>query len=272
MLTGKELITDIENFSATKKQFAFWWLGQHGFIVKLRSATIYIDPYLSDHQDRQTPPLLQPVDVVNADLIFGTHDHDDHIDRLVWPQLAKSSSAAKFVVPEILRQELAENLNIPQERFIGLNDQQSVKINGLKITAVASAHEFLDRNKESGLYPYLGYIIEADGFSIYHAGDTCRYEGLETRLKKCNFDLVFFPINGRDARRLSAGCIGNMTYQEAADFAGALAPRVTVPAHYDMFKDNSENPQLFVDYMKIKYPKLKVCVCNYGERVAISCK
>ena len=60
-----------------------------------------------------------------------------------------------------------------------------------------------------------------------------------------------------DARRLKRHCIGNMTYQEAADLAGALQPGLTVPAHYDMFAMNSLNPKLFFDYMKVKYPTLK---------------
>ncbi len=77
------------------------------------------------------------------------------------------------------------------------------------------------------------------------------------------------PINGRDAKRLSSGCIGNMTYQEAADLAGALGPRLTIPAHYDMFAENSEDPALFDNYMRVKYPALKVCVCEHGSKVYV---
>ena len=48
-----------------------------------------------------------------------------------------------------------------------------------------------------------------------------------------------------------------MTYQEAADLAGALQPKLTIPTHYDMFAMNSLDPKLFFDYMKVKYPQLK---------------
>jgi L-ascorbate metabolism protein UlaG (beta-lactamase superfamily) len=60
-----------------------------------------------------------------------------------------------------------------------------------------------------------------------------------------------------------------MTYQEAADLAGALKPRLTVPAHYEMFRMNSCDPQLFVDYMRVKYPGLAVRVCTHGKRFAL---
>ena len=269
MVSGKDLIADIDNYKLAKKEFAFWWLGQHSFIVKIKSATIYIDPYLSDDPDRKVPSILKAEEVTNAVLVLGSHDHDDHIDRNAWPQLASASPKAMFVVPEILRQELSGSLGIPSERFVGLTDGESVDLNNIKITAVAAAHEFLDKDEGVGLYPYLGYIIESDGCAIYHSGDTCIYEGLQTKLSKWNFDTAFLPINGRDARRFAAGCIGNMTYQEAADLAGTLKPALTVPAHYDMFEGNTEDPQLFVDYMNVKYPNLKVCVCNYGERIVV---
>ncbi|MER2105044.1 MAG: hypothetical protein ABS999_24480, partial [Pseudomonas atacamensis] len=48
--------------------------------------------------------------------------------------------------------------------------------------AIAAAHEFLDRDEGTGLYPCLQYIIEGNGVRIYHAGDTLRYEGMLPKL------------------------------------------------------------------------------------------
>jgi L-ascorbate metabolism protein UlaG (beta-lactamase superfamily) len=164
---------------------------------------------------------------------------------------------------------LARDLKIPANRFVGLDDNRSVETGGVKISGIAAAHEFLDRDPRTGRYPYLGYIVERDGLAVYHAGDTCRYEGLETKLRRWQFNVIFLPINGRDAKRLSSNCIGNMTYQEAADLAGAVAPHLTIPAHFDMFAGNREDPQLFVDYMRVKYPSLKTLVCGYGKRLIL---
>ena len=269
MLTGQTLLADIDEYQAADGQFAIWWLGQHGFVIKLRSAILYLDVYFSHHPDRQVPNLLEPGEVTHADVVLGTHDHGDHIDRESWPGLDNASSRATFVVPELLRESLAKDLGMPVGRFLGLTDGQSAEIHGVKITAVAAAHEFLDRDEQSGLYPYLGYVIEADGATIYHAGDTCIYEGLQARLRHWQCDLVLLPINGRDAKRLASGCVGNMTYQEAADLAGTLRPGLTVPTHYEMFAENSEDPQLFVDYMQIKYPNLKTHICQHGQHIIV---
>ncbi len=268
-MTGKDLSADINAYRATHGQFAFWWLGQHSFVLKLGKTEIYLDPYLSEHPERQVPPLLRPGEITSADLILGTHDHDDHIDRNIWPTLAASSANAMFVVPELLRETLAQDLGIAPNRFLGLDDRQTTNVRGIRVTGIAAAHEFLDRDEETGHHPYLGYVIEGNGCTIYHAGDTCLYEGLQTKLRQWSFDLALLPINGRDARRLAANCVGNMTYQEAADLAGALEPGLTVPAHYDMFADNAADPALFADYMRVKYPNLAVRVCEHGERVVV---
>jgi L-ascorbate metabolism protein UlaG (beta-lactamase superfamily) len=268
MLTGKDLIADINAATVPPGEGAFWWLGQLSYVLKLADKVLWLDPYLSPSPARQTPPLVKPEEVTNAFLICGTHDHGDHIDRKVWPALAQASPQARFVVPAALLPKLATDLKIPEDRFVGLDDGKSLDAGGLKIAAVAAAHEFLDQDPKTGRFPYLGYIIEGNGVRVYHAGDTCKYEGLEARLKKWpGFDVAFLPINGRDAPRLKSRCIGNMVFQEAVDLAGAVGVRLAVPSHWDMFKNNSEDPQKFVDYLAVKFPAVRSVVPKHGERV-----
>jgi L-ascorbate metabolism protein UlaG (beta-lactamase superfamily) len=268
MLTGQQLIDEVNATTLTPGECAFWWLGQLSYILKLADKVLYLDPYLSPSKARTTGPLLKPEEVTNAAVITGSHDHSDHIDRPVWPALARSSPQAKFVVPALLAAKLSGALKIPEDRFVGLDDGASAEPAGIKITGVASAHEFLDQDRATGKYPYLGFVIEASGCRIYHSGDTCKYEGMETRLKQFGgFDVAFLPINGRDAPRLRSNCIGNMTFQEAVDLAGAAGVRLAVPSHWDMFKNNSEDPQKFVDYMSVKFPRVRTLVPKHGERV-----
>ena len=267
--SGADLIRDVETCSAGPGQLALWWLGQHSFIAKTGSTIIYIDPFLSPLDGRQVPPLVTPELVQHADIICGTHDHADHIDRPLWPALADASPTAKFIVPDLLRDRLAQELPLSIDRLIGLDDGRSVEVAGIKISAVAAAHEFLDQDPVSGRYPYLGLIFEANGLTFYHAGDTVWYEGLQTKLRKWKFDLMLLPINGRDARRLSTGIIGNMTYQEAADLSGPLQPGLVIPTHYEMFAGNPGDPAAFQEYMQVKYPTVKTHRCRHGERLLL---
>ncbi len=269
MPTGQALSQEIEATPAPRGSCAFWWLGQMGFVLKCGDQVLYVDAFLAAYPGRRIPPLLQPAEAAHASLILGTHDHADHIDRVVWPDWSHSAARAKFVVPEILKKQLSAELGIPPERMVGLTDLQTGEWNGVKITGIAAAHEFLDRDEPTGLYPYLGYVIEANGCTLYHSGDCCVYEGLQAKLSKWKFDVMFLPINGRDARRLKMNIIGNMTYQEAADLAGALKPGLVVPAHFEMFEPNREDPQLFADYMAVKYPRQNVLIPRHGERMII---
>ena len=96
MREGRQLLADIGACRLAAGECALWWLGQHSFVLKLGDIVVYLDPYLSDHPERRAPPLLRPEEITNADLILGTHDHDDHIDRAVWPALASASPAATW--------------------------------------------------------------------------------------------------------------------------------------------------------------------------------
>lgn len=269
MKTGSSLIQEVNSCKPEKGSFAFWWLGQLGFVLKLGDKTIYLDAFLANHPARKIPPLLKPEEVTNADYIFGSHDHIDHIDREVWHQMSLASPSAKFIVPELLISSLAKDLAIEQERFIGLDDGKTVTLEaGLTISGVAAAHEFLDQDPSTGAYPYLGCILEGNGCKIYHAGDTCVYEGMYSRLRKFGkIDVMYLPINGRDGRRYKENTIGNMTYQEAVDLAGRLEPNLVVPSHYEMFEGNQEDPQLFADYISVKYPKVPYWIGEHGEIV-----
>jgi L-ascorbate 6-phosphate lactonase len=273
MKKGKELINDIDKCSLDKDNLAFWWLGQIGFVVKLGETVIYFDPFLSNYPSRNIPTLLKPEEITNADYIFGSHDHVDHIDRDVWHQLSLSSPNAKFVVPKLLISSLSVELGIALERFIGLDDGVVVKEKDLRITGIAAAHEFLDRDPVTGCYPYLGFIVEGNNCVIYHSGDTCVYEGMQTKLSRWDkIDVMFLPINGRDGKRYRMDIIGNMTYQEAVDLAGNLNPGLVVPSHYEMFDLNKVDPMLFADYLEVKFPKVKYWIGEHGERVLLGIK
>ena len=267
MKQGCELIEDINGCAVPAGAGAFWWLGQHSFVVKLCDRVIYVDPFLSPLEGRRTAPLLAPEQITNADLVLGSHDHADHIDRDVWPTIAEASPSAVFVMPRLLVSSVAHDLGLPRDRVRGVDDKVSVDVDVVRVTGVPAAHEFLDPDPVSGLHPCVGFVVEAGGLTVYHAGDTCLYESIYAILRRWTFDVAFLPINGRDAKRLESGCIGNMTYQEAADLAGILKPGLTIPAHFDMFAMNSEDPALFSEYMRVKYPQLETRIPVHGERV-----
>jgi len=262
MLQGKPLFQDVQ---ACDEDAAFWWLGQHSFLFKLGTTRFLIDPFLTEMEERTLPPLFAPEDATETiDLVLCTHDHLDHIDPAAIPGLA-AHTPARFVAPRAHANRM-RSLDVPDDRLITLNDEESVTLDGLTIHAIKGAHEMFDQT-DDGLFPYLGYVVEGAGKTLYHAGDTVWWEGLQARLKPWRFDVAMVPINGRDAERYANDILGNMTYQEAVDLLGGLDVTLSVPTHHDMFEFNGEDPNLFADYMRVKYPDHRVWIGTPTKRV-----
>lgn len=263
MLTGTALF---EAIRSSRADCAFRWLGQHTFVLKMSGTTVLVDPFLTEMDDRNVPPLFKPEDARGAvDVVACTHDHLDHIDPAAIPGLTEHTSAL-FVAPRA-HVERMRSLGVPSDRLRLLSDEESAVIGSVRFTAVRAAHEFFEVTDE-GDYPFLGYVMEGGGRTAYHAGDTLWWEGLQARLRPFRLDVAFVPINGRDARRYRDDVQGNMTYQEAADLVGGLDVGLAVPAHYDMFDWNAEDPNLFGDYVEAKYPGTRVWIGGYTEEVA----
>ena len=237
-----------------------WWLGQMGLMVRLGKTLLCLDYFATETPARQTPPPVPAGEVTGICAFLGTHDHNDHMDRAAWRVWAKTCPDAVFVFPRAHLASVAADC-VESVRCLGLNGGESVSIGNVRITAVAAAHEFLAQDPQTGLYPCLQYIIEGNGFRLYHAGDTLRYEGMLPILKSFGpIDAALLPINGRDAEHYRRNCIGNMTFQEAVDLAGELDVRTVIPGHWDMFKDNSGDPWAFRAYLEAKYPQGPSCV------------
>jgi L-ascorbate metabolism protein UlaG (beta-lactamase superfamily) len=248
------------NFMRTGQQGILVWDTETGY-------KFGIDLFLSDMDGRQVENIVNAEDLSDVSLIFGTHDHVDHIDREAWKKIGKLYPSIKFVAPIAFKDNLPGDLGISADRFIFVDENISADEGPVHIEAIPAAHEFLD-TREDGTHPYLIYIVSFNGKKLCHMGDTCLYEGIYGKLReKGPFDAMFVPINGRDARRLKDDCIGNMTYQEAADLVGTLKPGLAVPGHYDMFLFNTADPKEFKDYVEIKYPGQKTDIFDVGKTV-----
>ena len=254
------LLKVIREAPLQKGTAALWWMGQMGLWIKLAAQLISVDYFASPIDRRQTPPPVPAEEVEGVTLFLGTHDHLDHIDHEAWKIWGRTCPDAVFGFPRLHEGTVLQD-GIRPGNLLGLNDGEQVRVGGVTIRAIAAAHEFLDRDESTGLYPCLQYVIEGDGLRIWHAGDGLRYEGLLPRLQALGpLDASVLPINGRDGARYRRSCIGNMTFQEAADLAGELAPGVVIPGHWDMFADNPGDPAAFADYLDAKYPGRVRCV------------
>jgi L-ascorbate 6-phosphate lactonase len=252
------------------------WLGQSGYLIDFTDGIkVLIDPYLSDYIEnasRGTPyehvrlidPPYKIEEIKDIDLILCTHDHPDHLDPIAIPEIMKRLEDVKLILP-FAAEETAIKLNLPLNRIIFLDGDKNnyYSDQGLSITALPGKHESFDYGKKG--YPYLGYILKANNYSLYHAGDTLLYDELFNILAFHSPDILILPINGRDERRSQLGFAGNMNYKEAGQLAARLKPKMLIPAHYGMFAINTEDINKFKVYMEECYPEVRFKILEIGK-------
>jgi len=265
MSTPRNIVRRLRACRLPPGSVAFVHLGQLGFLIRLGRTVIGCDLFLSPMKGRLVPPQLAPEDVVDVDLFIGTHDHADHIDRPLWRALAQLGTKACFVVPDAVRTSVVKGTALPAAQVIGIDDGDRQTVMGVCVKAVAAAHERIERDRK-GRCLALGFVLEAGGARVFHSGDCCPYEGLQTRIAETGpVSVAFLPINGRDAWRLTHDFIGCMDAHEAVELAGELGVPVLVPGHHDMFKPNLGDLRECVAYAKAKYPRLKVVSPKTGR-------
>jgi L-ascorbate metabolism protein UlaG (beta-lactamase superfamily) len=91
------------------------------------------------------------------------------------------------------------------------------------IHAVPAAHN--TREQDAARHErYIGIVVEVGGVTIYHSGDTLRYDGMVTLLRHWAIDVALLPINGNDPAR---GVAGNLDGVEAAQLAHDIGARLS---------------------------------------------
>jgi L-ascorbate metabolism protein UlaG (beta-lactamase superfamily) len=153
---------------------------------------------------------------------------------------------------------------------LGLDDSDEIEIGSFRLFGVPAAHEQVERDAE-GRCRYLGYIVACMqpggyevGWTLYHSGDTMLYAGMVETLVNFDVDIALLPINGSAPERRVAG---NLDGKEAAGLAQAIAARLVIPCHYDMFAFNTVTPDLFVETCERLGQPYKVL--QNGERLSL---
>ena len=276
VLSDQDLQTQIRETIPEPGQVALWWLGQSGLLVKSRWATVLIDPYLSESLTakyagtakphiRMTRCPVDPSLLSMIDLVCCSHKHSDHMDPVTLTAVLKASPQAELVLPTALIGH-AGQIGIESDRLVGLNHGEVYENSEKKIAvrAISAAHEGLDQN-ELGEFLYLSFMLEMDGVKIFHSGDTVPWEGQSEAVGE-GVDVAFLPINGRDSSR---GVPGNMTSDEAVEFAASLRARHVIPHHYDMFTFNTVDVNEFTHAAKRLPVEVKPVILRCGERFYI---
>jgi L-ascorbate 6-phosphate lactonase len=242
------------------------WLGQAGFVVQTTAATVLIDPFLSPWDGRLYESALPPARAEGVDLVLCTHEHVDHFDATSAPAVAAASPGAVFVVPAPIVDMVTE-AGVAADRVVGVQPGDDLELAGVRIRPVPAMHGVsmedaygFGEELSGGLTRFLGFVVDAAGVRLYHAGDTIHFEGMESLLRDLEIDVGMLPINGRDPEREARGIVGNLTEREAAWLGREAALDLLIPMHYDLFARNRGYPADLVDSVDRDHPGVPVFV------------
>lgn len=257
------------------------FLGQAGFLIEFEEMRFLIDPYLSDYVvssgigsaqyfSREFEPPFAPSELGSIDAVFITHDHADHCDPLTLLPILVHNPECKvygsFSVAEHLK---AAGIHASQLHTLSVG--KPARIGSVLVASLPSAHYGLDRDPVSGEFPYLGFLFNFDGITLYHSGDTVFYEGMVESLVRFSprYDVVCLPVNGRDKTREALDIKGNLTPAEALELAAKIKADLLIPMHNDLFKINSMDPNILDELRLSRYPVLNVSWLKAGETIFV---
>ncbi|WP_370574028.1 metal-dependent hydrolase [Methanomethylovorans sp.] len=201
------------------------WHGHACFEIRA-DFNVLIDPFFRGNPGAK----LLPQDV-EPDFILVTHGHYDHLGDTI--EIAQRTGCRVIVV-----HELANYLKSQNVMAEGMNIGGKMKINGMSVVMTDANHSSSISHSGSKLYGgrAAGFILQVNGCSIYHAGDTGLFGDMRLIGDIYKPDVALLPIGGRYT----------MDPEDAARAVNLIRPGIVIPMHYNTFDVISQNP---VDFM-----------------------
>jgi len=232
------------------------WIGQSGYILNHSQTTMVIDPYLSNSIEKLgfTRMIDPPVaaNIITADYLVCTHDHGDHFDPESVLPIMQSNPGCRLLGPKSVINH-AIDLGIANNRCLQLEKGKRTEVAGFIIKATHAIHSDPDS---------VGLIIHCSGLDIYISGDSEYSDELLHNIKSDvdkSPDIVMICINGK---------FKNMNTAEAVSLTMALHPRLAIPMHYGMFKENTIDPLPFIN--AVKKEGIQSRELPYGQSVNVN--
>lgn len=176
------------------------WLAHAGFQIKTKGKIIYIDlEKYGEFSDK-------------ADLILVTHSHTDHCAP---DQIQKTRKPDTVIIaPSDCVSKIGGNVKT-------LKAGEETEVGNIHVRAVEAYGVKRFRSPGNLFHPKglgVGYLITAEGKTIYHAGDT---DFIPEMRQLTNIDVALLP----------SGDTYTMDNNDAAEAALAFKPRVVIPMH-----------------------------------------
>ncbi|MEO6261529.1 MAG: MBL fold metallo-hydrolase [Chthoniobacterales bacterium] len=238
-------------------QIGITWIGHASFLIQTREHSILIDPNWAKWLKvikRIRHPGIEIHDLPAIDLVLVTHAHFDHLDRKTLRTVARDQP---IIVPEHVG-NLVHGLGFDHVRE--LCRWQTYEMGSLKITLTPASHWgarlLHDHHRGFG-----GFLIEYEGRSIFHCGDSAYFDGFKEIGERTNVEIALLPIGAYDAPTKRDV---HMNPEEALQAFQELKADRMIPMHYGTFR---------LSYEPMHEPPERLLKCadtlKIGDRISI---
>jgi len=189
----------------------------HAAVLIEGSKTVLIDPFLTGN-----PAAAKTSgEIDKCDLVLVTHDHGDHLGDAFG--ICKRTGALFVSVHELAIRADSEGVKAE-----GMNVGGTMEASGVKVHMTTAQH-----SSEHG--HEVGVVIDLDGHSLYHAGDTGLFSDMKLIREFLEPELAFLPIGDRYT----------MGERSAARAVELLGVSKVIPIHYGTFPILTGDPEAF---------------------------
>lgn len=212
------------------------WIGHASFLIQTPHANLLVDPNWAKWLKvikRQRNPGMEIRDLPAIDLVLVTHAHFDHLDRKTLRRVAEDQPiVVPFDVGSLVR-------GLGFESIHELDYWKTYEHGAARITLTPCRH-WGARMLHDSHRGFGGYIIELDGRTIFHCGDTAFFDGFKEIGKRFKIDVALLPIGAYDP---PSGRSVHMNPEEAVQAFLDLGASRMVPMHYGTFRLSYEPPE-----------------------------
>lgn len=222
--------------------------GQSTIYFEANGKKVIVDPFITGNGQSDLDAAT-----LKVDYIILTHGHGDHFGDTI--ELANRNHATVIGSAE-LGDYLTTYHNVENVRPMNIGGKAEFDFGNVKFVQAFHSSSLTDEN---GVPVYLGMpmglILEIEGKTIYHTGDTGLFSDMKLIADRHPVDVCFIPIGDNFTMGIDDASYAINSF---------IKPKISVPIHYDTFELIEQDPNKFKEAVSVG----EVQILKPGEDVS----